>query len=59
MVIIFGEIGTHPTVVLLQLVRFRGCVVIQNNKSCNATKCLKPSGFIDWENVGFATDGFK
>ena len=44
------EIGPHPKVVFLQLVRFRGWIVIKNNKTCNALKCLKPSGLIDWIN---------
>ena len=46
----FGEIGTHPNAIFLQLVRFRGWVVMKNNKTCNAPKCLKPSGLIDWVN---------
>ena len=41
---------THPNVVFLQLVRFRGWVVIKNNETCNAPKRLKPSGLIDWIN---------
>ena len=48
--IVFGEIGTHPNVVFLQLVRFRGCVVMKHNDTCNASKCLKFSGLIDWIN---------
>ena len=47
---IFWEIGTHPNVVFLQLVRFRGWVVMKNNETCNAPKRLKPSGLIDWIN---------
>ena len=54
----FGENGTHPNVVFLQLVRLRGWVVIKNNETCNALKCLKPSGLIDWINYRFATDGY-
>ena len=51
----FGEIDAHPNVVFLQMVRFRGWVVMKNNKTCNALKpsgqpCLKPSGLIDWIN---------
>ena len=48
--IVFGEIDTHPNAVFLQLVRFRGWVVIKNNEACNAVKCRKPSGLIDWVN---------
>ena len=47
------EIGTHPNVVFLHLVRFRGWVVMKNNETCNALKCLKPSGLIDWINCRF------
>ena len=46
----FGEIGTHPNVVLLQFLRFRGWFVMKNNETCNALKCLKSSGLIDWKN---------
>ena len=46
----FGDIGTHPNVIFLQVVRFRGWVVMKNNETCNALKCLKPSGLIDWIN---------
>ena len=48
--VLFGEIGTHPNVVFLQLVRFRGWVSMKNNETCNAPKCLKPTGLIDWVN---------
>ena len=44
----FGEMGSHPNVVFLQVVRFRGSVVMKNNETCNALKYLKPSGLIDW-----------
>ena len=46
----FGEIDTHSIVAFLQLVRFRGLVVMKNNETCNALKCLKPSGLIGWVN---------
>ena len=35
----FGEIGTHSRL---------SCM--KNNQTCNAPKCLKPSGLIDWIN---------
>ena len=47
-VIVFWEIGKRPDVVFLQSVRFRGWDVMKNNETCNALKCLKPSGLIDW-----------
>ena len=46
----FWEVGTHPNVVFLQLVRIRSWVVMKINGSCNALKCLKPSGWIVWVN---------
>ena len=49
-VIVFWGDCTHPNVVFLQLVRFQGWVVMKNNETCNAPKCLKPSGLIDWTN---------
>ena len=50
MAVLLGEIGTHPNVVFLQLVRFRVWVSMKNNETCNAPKCLKPTGLIDWVN---------
>ena len=32
----------------LQLIRFRGWVLMKNNETCNSLKFLKPSGLIDW-----------
>ena len=46
----FAEVGTQPNVVFLLLVRFWGWVVMKNNGTCNALKCLKPSGLIEWVN---------
>ena len=46
----FGKIGIHPNVVFPHLIRFRGSVVMKNNETCNALKCLKPSVLIEWIN---------
>ena len=41
----FGKIGIHPIVVFLQLVRFRGWVVMKNNETCNNLNVWSPQGW--------------